>query len=59
MERRFVIVSILFILILSGLNAQDGTVRVYVVGHGWHTGLVIPLSEVDVEACPGLRHFDG
>jgi uncharacterized protein (TIGR02117 family) len=52
--------GILLWLMISGVSARDSNrVRVYVVGHGWHTGLVIPLSEVDMEDCPGLRHFDG
>jgi uncharacterized protein (TIGR02117 family) len=57
---RLVISGILLWLMISGVSAQENNrVRIYVVGHGWHTGLVIPLAEVDMEDCPGLRHFDG
>lgn len=52
--------GILLWLMISSVSAQENDrVRIYVVGHGWHTGLVIPLSEVAKETCPGLQYFDG
>jgi len=57
---RFAIVSVLLWgALLSGLRAEEPKVRIYIVGHGWHTGLVIPFADVDLEMCPGLRYFEG
>lgn len=57
---RLVFSGVFLWLMISSVSAQEKhTVRIYVVGHGWHTGLVIPLSDVAVEKCPGLRRFEG
>ena len=54
------VVVIAFLLLVSwNLNAQEPKSRIYVAGNGWHTGLIIPLAEVDMDLCPGLRYFEG
>ncbi len=48
-----------WIATVATADARDEAVRIYVIGHGWHTGLVIPMAGVVVEQCPVLQIFDG
>lgn len=38
-------------------GAEEASTQIYVVGHGWHTGLILPLADVDLDLYPGLRPF--
>jgi uncharacterized protein (TIGR02117 family) len=38
-------------------TAQDRSIEIFVVGHGWHTGLVIPTSQVENNQFPELAEF--
>ena len=58
MEIRILSVLICIVLLLLLAPVGKGE-RIYVVSHGWHTGLVIPLEPVDEDVCPGLRMFEG
>ena len=31
--------------------------RIYLLGHGWHTGLAVECEDVSAEIWPGSRHF--
>jgi uncharacterized protein (TIGR02117 family) len=35
----------------------EATVTIYVVGHGWHTGIVIRRDDIPAEAWPEYRRF--
>ncbi|RMI27498.1 MAG: DUF2459 domain-containing protein, partial [Calditrichaeota bacterium] len=38
-------------------SPEEPTVPVYVVGHGWHTGIVLPVAEVSDTLLPGITDF--
>jgi uncharacterized protein (TIGR02117 family) len=40
-------------------SVGEGSIRIYVVGHGWHTGLVVPNGTVLLKECPALGRFGG
>lgn len=37
---------------------QDTSKTVYVVGHGWHTGLVLRTSDISPDVVPEIRDFE-
>ncbi|MFT4547311.1 MAG: hypothetical protein ACI9UA_006068 [Pseudoalteromonas tetraodonis] len=40
-------------------SVGEEPVRIYVVGHGWHTGLVVPNETDLLKECPALGRFAG
>ena len=42
------------------IKAQsDAAKTIHVVGHGWHTGLVLAVDDVSEDAWPEIREFSG
>ena len=59
-KRNFGIARLVLVVLATCLMraaAQDTTICV--VGHGWHTGLIVPMADVDLSTTPGLRGFQG
>jgi len=55
---RFFVAASVWILAVA-LSSGQQSQRVYVVSHGWHTGIVVPLDAVDRAICPALNAFEG
>ena len=43
----------------ASFESDSSREAIYVVGHGWHTGIVVPVSAIPPEVWPEIRHFDG
>jgi uncharacterized protein (TIGR02117 family) len=63
-------IALLLILVLTALlpsaasakeaqTVEEESVRIYIVGHGWHTGLVVPNGNALLAECPALVRFAG
>ena len=44
---------------LPAADAQAATQRIYVVRHGWHSGIVVRAADVPLQAWPARREFAG
>jgi len=43
----------------EGVFKNDGANSIYVVSHGWHTGLVIPIGSIQTDLPEIVKRFEG